>query len=1026
MIEIATLGRISVRRAGQEIDAVAAQKQLVALLVYLALEGPVSRESLLPIFWPGRDRARARHSLSQALYALRRELGDECIRAESDTISVAGETCRVDAAALQTSAGAEDWQKVFELYEGPFLDQFTLPGAPEFEAWSSATASRLAVLAQHAFSETIDGLLQAGHRADALSAAWRWTQSMPLNDEAQRTLILQLAQAGDRGSAIEQYESYRAALAEKRRVEPLPETAALVAKIRAGEIPGSTREPFVPAMRPAGDDVSEPSVPAAAAAQMPWPPFVEELRRRRLFQVGAVYLGVAWLAIEFTSILVERAVLPDLAFPVVLFFLAVGLPFTVILAWAQEARSAAAGDRVIVFGRRWPKWAANVRVGQILIFLLVLAASLAAAWAVAAKRIPGFGGLDTARVVVYPLQVSPTADQPLGEDVSTLVGNYLESGGLLRFVDGWYGLDEVQRAGMQSISRQSARVTTRRMGAAYYIRGRIILFSDSVRVRLELHDVAGDSVVARGDASGARDGGWRERESERATRQLLTGFFGPGRQIDVSAATDTPLAYVQYREGERAYRRARFQEAYEHYGRAVEADSLFALAAIRGALAASWLPEDRRARYAKAQAFLDVALRRTEFLPPRRVHFAYGMREYIGGRADSAVAEFKRALAIAPESWDVWARLGEVYQHLLPSESPLDSLAEAAFLEARRNDPEFFPALFHLSEYALRRNDVRRAEELVRALRDADADSARLFEVSLMLDCVRNSPEMVDWRDAVLQRPNETWTALRALAVGAHQIDCARAGWQALLAHDTATDDWQFVRHFNAILALQSLLVAEGRFEELTDLLENDSSLVDYKADFYLLDALASAPLAARANEAAEVLQASYENGELRWAYLIWLLGAWYAHAGRLDAALPIADSLARRADRTAERLDRLLAQSLAARIALAGADTATALRLLKELVPTREPSSESYPWETLAYEQLALARLLYATGAHAEALDVASNLDAPARPPVDLMYLPASLELRLEIARAVDDRDLEDRCRARLMALGRQDLLDR
>ncbi len=1026
MIDIATLGRTSVRRDGQEVDAVAAQKQLVAILVYLALEGPVRREALLPIFWPEREKTRARHSLSQALYALRRELGDACIRAEGDTISLVGETCCVDVAALRTSAEAEDWQRVLELYNGPFLDQFALPGSPEFESWRSVTASRLAAVAHRAFAETIDELLRAGNRADALSTTWRWTQLQPVNDEAQRTLILQLAGAGDRGAAIEQYESYRAALAEEGRIEPPAATTELVAKIRAGEIPGMQLQPVVLAKRPEGTVPDEPGMRAPAAVQIPWPPFLEELRRRRVFQVGAVYLGVAWLAIEFTSILVERAVLPDLAFPVVLFFLAIGLPFALILAWAQEARATAADSRAIDYGRRWPKWASKVQAGQILIFLLVLAASLAVAWAVAAKRIPGFGGLDTARIVVYPLHVTPTADEPLGEDLSTVVGNYLESTGLLRFVDGWYGLDDVQRAGLQSLSRQTARVTTRRMGAAYYIRGRVTLSDDSVRVRLELHDVAGDSVIARGDAGGARDGGWRERESERATRELLAGLFGPDQEIEVTAVTDTPQAYAQYRAGERAYRRARFQEAYEHYSSAVEADSLFGLAAIRGALAGSWLPGDRQVRYSKAQALLDVALRHTEFLPPRRVHFAYGMREYIGGRADSAVAELKRALAIAPESWDVWARLGEVYQHLLPSESPLDSLAEAAFLEARRNDPEFYPVLFHLSEYALRRNEVRRAGELIRALREADADSARLFEVSLMLSCVRDSPEVVDWRDAVLQRPNQTWTALRALAVGAHQIDCARAGWQALMAHDTATDGSQFARRFNAILALQSLLVAEGRFKELTAFLEGDSAVADYRHSFFLLDALAGAPLAAQAAEAADAFRRKYERGEQESVYNIWLLGAWYAHAGQLSAARPIADSLTRRADSTGRRLDLLLARSLAARVALASADTAAALQSLTELVPTRPPASPSYPWETLAYEQLALARLLYARGAYAEALGPASNLDAPARPPIDLMYLPASLKLRIDIARALNDRELEERCQARLVALGRQDLLDR
>ncbi|UCF19123.1 MAG: hypothetical protein JSU87_14515 [Gemmatimonadota bacterium] len=1025
MIEITTLGRASICSDGQELAGIAAQRQLVAIVAYLALEGPVKRDSLLPIFWPGRPQARARHSLSQALYALRHELEQDCIRVDGESLKLAGDACAVDATRLEESADAGDWESVLDLYQGPFLDQFALPGAPDFESWRSATRSRLAGLARRAFAAKIEQLLAAEDQKGALATAWRWTRLEPLDPEAHSTLILLLARSGDRSGAIEQYDAYRTALAEERQTEPPAETSALIAQIRSGEIPELPSRTAGQGVRAMAEPSGEPEARPSAEGPIEWPAWFEELRKRRLFHVGAAYLGVAWLAIEFVSILVERAVLPDLAFSGVLVLLAIGLPFALAVAWAQEVRVAVAGDEGRARGRLWPRWAEKVRGGQVAAFLLVLAGSLGVAWAVAVNRIPGFGSLDTARIVVFPLHVSPTADEPLGEDISTVVGNYLESTGLLRFVDGWYGLDDVQRAGVRLLSRQTARVTSRQMGAAYYIRGRITLSDDSVRVRLELHDVAGDSIIARGDAAGARDGDWRKRESERATQQLLTGFLGPDQEFQLSAATDTPLAYAQYTDGERAYRRARFREAFEHYSAAVEADSLFALAALRGALAASWLPELPAVRYPKAQELLDVALARTEFLSPRHAHFAFGMREYIAGRADSAVSRLKGSLAIAPESWDVWGRLGEVYQHLLPRESPLDSLAEAAFLEARRNDPEFYPVLFHLAEYALRRNEVRRAEKLVERLAEVAADSARLFEATLMLDCVANSPESVDWRDHILNHPNETWIATRALAVGAAQSDCARAGWRAMLAHDTATDGWRTARHFSAGLALQSLLVAEGRYEELTQYLDSDTALASFRNDFYLLDALAGAPLATQATQAAERFQQRYEASERTTSYNVWLLGAWYAHSGQLDEARPIADSLARRAEDSGDRLDRLLAGSLAARVAVASGDTVAALSLLRELVPTRRPANLNYPWETLAYEQLALARILYARGEYAEALGLASNLDAPARPPVDLMYLPASLKLRLNIARALGDRELEERYRTRLLALGRQDLLD-
>jgi len=57
------------------------------------------------------------------------------------------------------------------------------------------------------------------------------------------------------------------------------------------------------------------------------------------------------------------------------------------------------------------------------------------------------------------------------------------------------------------------------------------------------------------------------------------------------------------------------------------------------------------------------------------------------------------------------------------------------------------------------------------------------------------------------------------------------------------------------------------------------------------------------------------------------------------------------------------------------------------------------------------------ADGRPAEALRVAQNFDAAA-PVIYLLYLPASLSLRVRIAQALGDRDLEARMRVRLDAL--------
>ncbi|NIW35202.1 MAG: hypothetical protein GWN32_01055 [Gemmatimonadetes bacterium] len=188
MIELVTLGDVTARRDGVELEALLSQRQQLALLIYLAIEGPTARTRLLSIFWPDREAERARHSLSQALYALRGAVGEDVLQLEGDKVSVAESACRVDALDLRAAAEDGDWERVIELYRGPFLDGFALPGAPDFEAWTSALRARLASDARRGFRRIIEAHRRAGDSAAALDAARRWSEVEPLDEGALESL----------------------------------------------------------------------------------------------------------------------------------------------------------------------------------------------------------------------------------------------------------------------------------------------------------------------------------------------------------------------------------------------------------------------------------------------------------------------------------------------------------------------------------------------------------------------------------------------------------------------------------------------------------------------------------------------------------------------------------------------------------------------------------------------------------------------------------------------------------------------
>ena len=61
-----------------------------------------------------------------------------------------------------------------------------------------------------------------------------------------------------------------------------------------------------------------------------------EIKRRKVFQVAAVYAVVAWLIIQIIDVVGEPLGLPVWIDAVVIVLLAVGFPIAVILAWAFD------------------------------------------------------------------------------------------------------------------------------------------------------------------------------------------------------------------------------------------------------------------------------------------------------------------------------------------------------------------------------------------------------------------------------------------------------------------------------------------------------------------------------------------------------------------------------------------------------------------------------------------------------------------------------------------------------------------
>jgi serine/threonine-protein kinase len=618
--------------------------------------------------------------------------------------------------------------------------------------------------------------------------------------------------------------------------------------------------------------------------------------------------------------------------------------------------------------------------------------------------------LDAGRVVVYPVSTTPArTGAPAPDEVTLALLASLNSTESVVGIDGSRlpGGLEAATAGEERTAERMAR----RQRAGYYVSARL-LGPDSLHLLLDLHDVRAGTVIHRNldFAPGTND--WAVGVS--AALELLPLLIPTGGRQDLpSLQGRPPRALAAYFQGERAYRSAAFAEALGHFRTAVLADSSFALAALRGAAAASWVD-----RSGEALGMARVALEREEVLPDRLAHLAHGFENYMMGRADSALARFRHVIALDAENVEGWMGLAETFHHLLPGEAKLDSLAEDAFLKVLVLDPEFAPAMFHLIEYAVRRGDITRAGSLVEKFARGHPDSEPLGSARLMLECVRGGMTRPAWRAAVLGNPAEVLAAGQLLAVGGlRQPDCAQAAFEAVLAFDTTGGPLLAQSKFGAFIGLQSVLVARGRDDAAKTVLDSDTLFnPTYRGDLYILNAMAGRPFEGEAEAFAgsQVARFRREPSSIGSAHL-WFLGGWEAARGRVRTAAEIAESIAARNAVTPNRRDSLLTASLEARLTLLRGDSAGALEQLRRLAPTAADGRDLTwnPWEALGGERLVLAELLLARGEALAALQVASNFDAPAAISY-LPYLPASLTLRIKAAERLGDGKLADRLRRR------------
>jgi len=238
-VRLTTLGAPGVVVNGEESVPLAGKPLSLCLLVFLGLEGEVTRDRLQGFFWPDSAPDRARRALTHALYDLRKELGEEWVESRGQLVRATSHLW-VDALEFEALAKSGRHAEALALYAGPFLEGLSPARGPPLEEWVELRRARLARRHRAASDAFIGEARKRGDLQAALWAAEKWATLDHLDDAAQHHLIRLLAETGSRSEALCQYERYDASLREQLGLEPLEETKALVEWIKEGASPTSS------------------------------------------------------------------------------------------------------------------------------------------------------------------------------------------------------------------------------------------------------------------------------------------------------------------------------------------------------------------------------------------------------------------------------------------------------------------------------------------------------------------------------------------------------------------------------------------------------------------------------------------------------------------------------------------------------------------------------------------------------------------------------------------------------------------
>ena len=239
-------------------------KKLAGLLAYLACTAPQPqpRERLSTLLWGSHFDVQAKQNLRQALFRLRKVLGQDAIESDGEVVSLNAAAVLCDVSrfeALVRDGGRDALRAAVDLYRGRLIDDVAI-SEEGWNEWLTGERERLLELAVGAMVGLGEQELAAGRAEPALKAGQRAIALNNMREDAHRLILQALAAAGRKAEALKHYQDLVALLKRELNTEPDAATKSLAAELGGTQPP--SRSPDVKEI--AKPTLSQPDRPSIA------------------------------------------------------------------------------------------------------------------------------------------------------------------------------------------------------------------------------------------------------------------------------------------------------------------------------------------------------------------------------------------------------------------------------------------------------------------------------------------------------------------------------------------------------------------------------------------------------------------------------------------------------------------------------------------------------------------------------------------------------------------------------------------